>query len=186
MPQAEETNAAQSPLKIVYFGPLGAGKRTTLQQLGRLLNSGEARPSESITEVQQVLELIVKDEQFPRALTLLTLAEDETSELWLPLLRGLNGLVFVADSDPDRYTQDIQAMSALIGRLAALRIKIEFFPSIIQYNKRDLLDAISIPKFEDELNPLGLPAFNTVASESHGILESLKAVAFLANRALKA
>lgn len=185
MQEPSEINVETEPLKIVYFGPSGAGKRTTLQNLATLFKDAVVKESANTAETPGALELSLHDERFPRRLTLLTLPAVDSSNLWLPLLRGLDGLIFVADSDRNQYEQNIHAMSSIIGRLAALRIKIDYFPAVIQYNKRDLEDAVSIPKFEDELNPLGLPAFNTVATTSQGIFETLQAMAFLATRGPK-
>ncbi len=73
-------------------------------------------------------------------------------------------------------------MSELIGKLSTFRIKIEAFPFVIQYNKRDLSGALGVPSLEEELNPLGLPAFNARALAGSGVVECLNAVSFLVEK----
>ena len=100
----------------------------------------------------------------------------------MTVLRGLNGVVFVADSCDARREDNVQAMSELIGMLSTFRIKIEAFPFIIQYNKRDLSSALAVPLLEEDLNPLGLPAFNATAQDGVGVVECLNAVSFLVEK----
>jgi hypothetical protein len=166
----------------VYFGANLSGKRTNLTHIQ---DSGicTAADSESVEATSLLSLAVAANETFKRKMTLHTLTEEAVSPLWMPLLKDVHGLVFVSDSDPERYEDNVIAMSEIIGKLAAYRIKIENFPFIIQYNKRDIAGAVSIPKFEDELNPLGLPAFNAVAKDGTGVMECLKAIAYLCEKA---
>lgn len=181
-----KTPSAVDRYKIVFCGPGLAGKRTNIEQLRRrVLADGDVAPAEASGPI---LTAGVQDEKlFRKKLLLNTVADVPTSmALWSTVLRGAHGIIFVADSDCSRYHDNIQAMSDVIAQLSSFRTKIDQFPFVIQYNKRDLELAVPILKFEDELNPLGLPAFNAVAREGKGVIECLQAINLLIEKSARA
>jgi hypothetical protein len=155
-----------------------AGKRTNIEQARHKFPfAGEAAPAHVDGPI--VVAAVQDEKLFAKKLLLNTIADPPASaaaDLWTITLRGAHGIIFVADSDLARHDHNISAMSDVIARLSSFRTKIEQFPFVIQYNKRDLESPIPILKFEDELNPFGLPAFNAVAREGRGVLECLRAV----------
>ncbi|MGH9552054.1 MAG: ADP-ribosylation factor-like protein [Terriglobales bacterium] len=156
--------------KLVYFGAPGAGKRTNLSQLQQRL---EAAPVQA-TDGDGALNLSLNSLQpvAPAPVSIFTLSGVlDTAPAWGALLKGVHGVVFVADSNADRFSENLRAMTELIGRLAYYRLKIDNFPVIVQYNKRDLPNAVPVARLEEELNPFGMPAFSTVASDGTGVLE---------------
>lgn len=164
--------------KVVFCGPSLAGKRTNIEQARhKLLISSEASPADMAGPL--VVAAVQDEKLFAKRLLLNTVADPPAlaaAELWTTVLRGAHGIIFVADSDLARYDQNIKAMSEVIAWLSSFRTKIEQFPFVIQYNKRDIDSPIPIAKFEDELNPFGLPAFNAVAREGQGVVECLRAI----------
>jgi hypothetical protein len=106
-------------------------------------------------------------------------------DTWAQTMRGLHGVIFVADSQPERFDENVEAMADLIGKLASLRIKIDNFPLVVQYNKRDVEGATSITRLEESINPLGLPAFAAVAKDGIGAGECFKALNLLIEKRSK-
>jgi signal recognition particle receptor subunit beta len=93
------------------------------------------------------------------------------------ILRGVDGIVFVADSQASRFDANIESLYNLHENLDEYKLKIEDIPFVIQYNKRDMPDIISIDELEQELNPEGYPSHEAVAVTGEGVFDTLKAVA---------
>jgi hypothetical protein len=93
------------------------------------------------------------------------------------ILRGVDGVVFVADSQNSRYDANIESLYNLHENLEEYNLKIEDIPFVIQYNKRDMPDAISLEDLEMELNPERYAAFEAVAVKGEGVFDTLKGVA---------
>jgi hypothetical protein len=172
--------------KVVYFGAAGSGKRSNLQQMQKLLRLEAPLAETPIPETpipeapaNAITLKLPSSSACSKPVVVSTIEADCASSMWLTLLRDVHGVVFVADSDRARHEDNVQAMTALIAKLSTFRIKIEAFPVVIQYNKRDLSNVMAIPQMEEELNPLGLPAFNAVATTGLGVAETVNAVSFL-------
>ena len=93
------------------------------------------------------------------------------------ILKGVDGVVFVADSQVERLDANIEAMHNLYENLAEYGYDLRQIPFVIQYNKRDMPDIISIDELEQELNPEGYPSHEAVAVTGEGVFDTLKAVA---------
>ena len=92
------------------------------------------------------------------------------------ILKGVDGLVFVADSQAERAEANIEAMHNLYENLEAYGYDLEKIPFVIQYNKRDLANAMPAEELRAQLNPMGVPDFEAVAIEGKGVFETLTAV----------
>jgi mutual gliding-motility protein MglA len=92
------------------------------------------------------------------------------------ILKGVDGVVFVADSQVERLDANIEAMHNLYENLAEQGLDPRRMPFIIQYNKRDLPNAASVEELERTLNPTRVPAFEAVATRGTGVFDTLKAV----------
>ena len=95
------------------------------------------------------------------------------------VLRGVDGLVFVADSQAAKLEENIESMNNLIENLEEYGYVLEELPMIIQYNKRDLEEVSSLEELEKCLNPRGLPYFEAVAVNGIGVFDTLKAISKL-------
>jgi len=93
------------------------------------------------------------------------------------ILRGVDGIVFVADSQTARFDANIESLYNLHDNLDEYKLKIEDIPFVIQYNKRDMPDIITMEDLEQELNPEGYPSYEAVAVQGDGVFDTLKAVA---------
>src|SRR5690606_36573115 len=92
------------------------------------------------------------------------------------ILKGVDGVVFVADSQLERYDANIEAMHNLYDNLAEQGMDPRGMPFVIQYNKRDLPNAARVEALQRALNPTAVPAFEAVATRGTGVFDTLKAV----------
>jgi signal recognition particle receptor subunit beta len=100
------------------------------------------------------------------------------------ILKGVDGLIFVADSQPHRAEANIEAMHNLYENLEAYGYDLSTIPFVIQYNKRDLADSIPVKDLRAQLNVGGVPDFEAVAVEGAGVFDTLKAVSKMVVRTL--
>ena len=100
------------------------------------------------------------------------------------ILKGVDGIIFVADSQIERFEDNIESMENLIENLKEYNLSLDKIPFVIQYNKRDLPNIAPIEELEKALNILKVPSFEAVATEGIGVFETLKAVAKLVLRIL--
>ncbi|MBU2503201.1 MAG: ADP-ribosylation factor-like protein [bacterium] len=101
------------------------------------------------------------------------------------ILRGVDGIVFVADSSEARFDANIEALYNLHENLKEYDLNLEQIPFVIQWNKRDMPDAIPVAELNEELNPEGFENFEAVAVNGVGVFDTLKCVAKLVLRQLQ-
>jgi hypothetical protein len=90
------------------------------------------------------------------------------------ILRGVDGVIFVADSQRDRLDANIESLYELERSLDRQGTQLAKLPAVIQYNKRDLEFICDLTVMERELNPLGFPQFEAVATRGEGVVDTLK------------
>ena len=95
------------------------------------------------------------------------------------VLRGVDGLVFVADSQVAKLEENIESMNNLVENLEEYGYVLEELPMIMQYNKRDLEEISTIEELEKALNPRGLPYYEAVAVTGEGVFDTLKGISKL-------
>jgi mutual gliding-motility protein MglA len=100
------------------------------------------------------------------------------------ILKGVDGIVFVADSQPERLDANIAAMENLYENLSDYGYDPTALPIVLQWNKRDLPNALPVDELEAELNPDGLPASEAVAVKGTGVFDTLKIVSKLVLKSL--
>jgi len=100
------------------------------------------------------------------------------------ILKGVDGLIFVADSQRSRLEANIEAMHNLYENMESYGYDIETIPFVIQYNKRDLPDIMSPEELRSVLNPVGVPDLEAVAIEGEGVFQTLSAVSKLVVKSL--
>jgi signal recognition particle receptor subunit beta len=172
-------------VKVVYYGPGLCGKTTNIQYIyDKVSPDTKGKLITLATEMDRTLffdflplELgTVKG--FRTRFHLYTVPGqvyyDASRKL---ILRGVDGIVFVADSQKSRYDANIESVYNLHENLGEYNLKLDEIPYAIQYNKRDLPDIIAVEDLEQELNPQHLPSFEAVAVKGVGVFDTLKAVA---------
>jgi len=92
------------------------------------------------------------------------------------ILNGVDGVVFVADSQKDRMEGNIETLLDLEKNLQEMNQTLENFPWVIQYNKRDLPNAESLDVLQKRLNLFNVPYFEAVAIKGVGVFDTLKAI----------
>ena len=184
---AREINA-----KVVYYGPGLCGKTTNLQHVfGRTRPDAKGKLITLATETERTLffDFLPIDlgsvRGFKVRLHLYTVPGqvfyDASRKL---VLRGADGIVFVADSQTSRFEANVESLDNLNSNLEATGGSLAKLPYVIQYNKRDLPEIDSVDKLRAELNPLGVPEFEACASTGVGVFETLKGVSKLVLRRL--
>lgn len=100
------------------------------------------------------------------------------------ILKGVDGVIFVADSQAERMEANIEAMHNLYENLESYGYDLTNIPFAMQYNKRDLPNAMSMGDLRSQLNPMGVPDFEGVAIEGRGVFETLGSVSKMVVQAL--
>jgi hypothetical protein len=95
------------------------------------------------------------------------------------ILKGVDGLVFVADSQASRAEANIESMHNLYENLETYGYDLESIPFAIQYNKRDMDGVLSPEDLRAQINPMGVPDFEGTAIEGKGVFETLSCVSKL-------
>jgi len=100
------------------------------------------------------------------------------------ILKGVDGVIFVADSQRERMEANIEAMHNLYENLESYGYDLSKIPFSIQYNKRDLPGAMPVEELRAQLNPMGVPDFEGIAIEGKGVFETLSSVSKMVVEAL--
>jgi hypothetical protein len=93
------------------------------------------------------------------------------------VLQGVDGVIFVADSDPDKMDENIESYANLIENLTEYGKDVRELPHVIQFNKRDLPNALPVAEIDKKLNKFGVPTFEAVAYTGEGVFPTLKTLA---------
>jgi signal recognition particle receptor subunit beta len=179
--------------KIVYYGPGLCGKTTNLQYIYKKTNPDSKGKMISLaTETERTLFFdflplaLGEIRGFKTRFHLYTVPGqvfyDASRKL---ILKGVDGVVFVADSQIERMEANIESMENLRLNLAEQGYNLDAVPFIIQYNKRDLPNVVPVEEMKKSLNPKGLLDFEAVASEGTGVFDTLKSIAKLVIMELK-
>ena len=92
------------------------------------------------------------------------------------VLRGVDGVVFVADSQPDKMDENIESLTNLGDNLIEYGYSLDTISVVIQYNKRDLPGVLSVEELNQQLNPRGWPHFEASATIGNGVFDTLKMI----------
>jgi hypothetical protein len=102
------------------------------------------------------------------------------------VLQGVDGVIFVADSGPDAMEANLEALRNLEENLNEYGKSLATLPHVIQFNKRDLPEVVSLEEMQAKLNPHGAPTFEAVAFNGQGVFPTLKGLATLVLRNIQA
>lgn len=175
-------NAKEIHCKVVYYGPSLGGKTTNLQWIyQKTLSPDKSDLQQLPTDVERTLFFdflpmeIGEIRGFRTRFHLYTVpgqvVYDASRRL---ILKGLDGIIFVADSQAERMEENIQSLNNLERNLEQQGYDIRNIPLSIQYNKRDLPNALPISQLRTTLNRYNAPDFEGTAREGHGVFEALK------------
>jgi hypothetical protein len=174
-------------LKIVYYGPGRGGKTTNLEQVhanlgsvqekGKLISLATSSDRTLFFDFLPIEAMAIKG--FRTKFQLYTVPGqviyNTTRQL---VLRGVDGLIFVADSQYEKMAENAESFQNLEDNLKALKLDLAGIPYVLQYNKRDLASAAPVDYMEFLLNnrDVRVPSFTSVASKCEGVFESLNMI----------
>ncbi|PKO16996.1 gliding-motility protein MglA [candidate division BRC1 bacterium HGW-BRC1-1] len=170
--------------KIVYCGPSLGGKTTNIKAIYSAL------PSPHKSELQIIdtnddrtlffdyfsLDLAQICGMRARFLVYAVPGQDYYKATRKMVLQGVDGIVFVADSDASRMDENIASLADLKALLIEHGYDYQSMPLVIQLNKRDLPSTLSVNEMLAALNDKGVPHFESVAIDSIGVVETFKAI----------
>ena len=167
--------------KIVYYGPGLSGKTTNIEMIHKMLRPDQKGRLISLpTETDRTLffDFLPIDlgqiKGFKVRYHLYTVPGqvfyNATRRL---VLQGVDGVVFVADSQRDMTGSNMESLKNLIDNLSSYGKKLEELPFVIQYNKRDLKNVMTVQEMDAELNYMSVPTYEAVAPAGKGVTETL-------------
>jgi signal recognition particle receptor subunit beta len=179
--------AREVTAKIVYYGPGRSGKTSNLQYVHAFVPDERKGPMVSLaTETDRTLffDFLPLDlgtiSGFRTRMQLYTVPGqvyyNATRRL---VLRGADGVVFVADSQPEQWDENIESLRNLHENLLEEEIDLKTFPMVLQYNKRDLPGVLPIAELDETLNFRNAPAFPAAAVSGEGVFDTLKSASKL-------
>src|SRR5215216_5464563 len=169
--------------KIVYYGPGLCGKTTNLQYIFDKTNpAAKGKLISLATETDRTLFFdflpleLGTVRGFKTRFHLYTVPGqvfyDASRKL---ILKGVDGVVFVADSQIGRIEANLESLENLRTNLSEQGYQLDKLPYVIQYNKRDLPEVASMEELKQLLNPTNVPEFEGVARTGVGVFDTLKA-----------
>lgn len=170
-------------LKIVYYGPAFSGKTTTLEYIHAKTNP-ELRGD--LVKLKTRKERTVYFDFMQLELGRIKGLKPKFKLYTVPgqaiygasrklVLRGVDGVVYVVDSQWERLMANLETMRDLEENLLGLGYDPESFPFVLQFNKRDLPNIAPIELLRTQLGRDGVPCFASVATQGIGVLDTLKA-----------
>jgi mutual gliding-motility protein MglA len=179
--------------KIVYYGPGLCGKTTNLQYIYERTNpEAKGKMISLATETERTLFFdflplsLGEIRGFKTRFHLYTVPGqvfyDASRKL---ILKGVDGVIFVADSQIERLEANQESVENLRTNLAEQGYSLEKVPYVIQYNKRDLPNTVPVEELRALLNPTTVPDFEANARSGAGVFDTLKAVSKLVLSELK-
>lgn len=175
-------------IKIVYYGPGLSGKTTNLRYIYTNMDAdfrGELICLETDAERTLFFDLLpIKAgiiDDFKIHLQLMTVpGQVFYAASRKSVLKGVDGIVFVADSQIPLLDANLESFDGLRKNLLEYHADLNIIPLVFQYNKRDLDNLIPVETFNSLLNPSGFPYIETCAIKGKGVFETLKEITKLA------
>jgi signal recognition particle receptor subunit beta len=177
-------NAKEIHCKIVYYGPSLSGKTTNMQWV---YNKSVAQDKSQMVELPTDVERTLFFDFLPMGIGEIRGFNTRFHIYTVPgqvvyeasrrmIMKGLDGIIFVADSQLERMEENLQSLKSLQQNLERDGYDIRNIPLVIQYNKRDLPNALPLAELRSALNMYNSPDFEASAREGKGVFEALNTV----------
>lgn len=171
-------------LKIVYYGPGLSGKTTNLYYIYNNINPSLRSDLITLkTREERTLFFDFLQLEFGKILgkkprfNLYTVpGQVYYKQSRKIILSGVDGIVFVADSQVERMDDNLDTLFDLEKNLIAMGQTLENLPLVIQFNKWDLPNRYHLDTLQERLNFYQVPNFKSVATKGTGVFETLKAI----------
>lgn len=176
-------------VKIVYYGPAKSGKTTNLEQIHSNVQVPNPDAKGKMTSLATSSDRTLFFDFFPLEAVAIKGFKTKFALFTVPgqviynatrqiVLRGVDGIVFVADSQYDKMEENIETFHHLQENLKALNLNLDEIPYVMQYNKRDLPDVAPVEYLEFLLNnrEVQVPHFEAAAANCEGVFETLNMI----------
>ncbi len=171
-------------LKVVYYGTGMGGKTTNLKGL---YDKTDPKLRGKMMSLATQTDRTLFFDCVPMALGKIKNLETRFNFYTVPgqsfynlsrtaILKDVDGLVFVADSQVERFEANVDSLINLEENLAEFKLQLAGVPHVIQYNKRDLSPISSVEELRRELNKYKVPDFEAIACRGVGVFEAMRAV----------
>ncbi|HKP53544.1 MAG TPA: GTPase domain-containing protein [Chloroflexia bacterium] len=170
--------------KLVYYGPGLSGKTTNLKYIFSAVPTGARGDLLSIdTETERTLffDFLPLDlgrvHGYQVRFHIYTVPGQVLYERTrVAVLNGADGIVFVADSQRSKLGENVRSLQELARNLTQQGKRFLDFPIVLQYNKRDMPDALPLEILEKYLNSMKVPAYEAVAAKGVGVFDTLRTI----------
>ncbi len=176
-------------VKIVYYGPAKSGKTTNLEQIHTNVQVPDTSSKGKLTSLATSSDRTLFFDFFPIEAVAIRGFKTKFALFTVPgqviynatrqiVLRGVDGIVFVADSQYDKMEENVETFKHLEENLKTLNLNLADIPYVMQYNKRDLPDAAPLEYMDFALNnrEVQVPSFEASASNCSGVFETLNMI----------
>jgi len=176
-------------VKIVYYGPAKSGKTTNLEQVHSNVQVPNPDAKGKMTSLATSSDRTLFFDFFPLEAVAIKGFKTKFALFTVPgqviynatrqiVLRGVDGIVFVADSQYEKMEENIETFNHLQENLKALNLSLDDIPYVMQYNKRDLPDVAPVEYLEFLLNnrEVQVPYFEAAAANCEGVFETLNMI----------
>lgn len=172
--------------KIVYYGPPRGGKSSSIRSICDTVKKETQGELVSLTSEKDrtlyfdfVPLTLGKISDYTLRLHLYTVPGEVAYDANRKIIsKGVDGVVFVADSQLEKTEHNLQSIRELKGILSDEGVDLKDLPLVIQYNKRDLSNAVPVSELRNLLNPQKVPDFETIAHKGIGVYDALKSVGY--------
>jgi signal recognition particle receptor subunit beta len=176
-------------VKIVYYGPAKSGKTTNLEQVHANVQTPNPEAKGKMTSLATSSDRTLFFDFFPLEAVAIKGFKTKFALFTVPgqviynatrqiVLRGVDGIVFVADSQYDKMEENIETFRHLEENLKTLNLHLDEIPYVMQYNKRDLPDVAPVEYLDFLLNnrEVQVPTFEAAAAQCDGVFETLNMI----------
>jgi mutual gliding-motility protein MglA len=176
-------------VKIVYYGPAKSGKTTNLEQVHSNVQVPNQASKGKMTSLATSSDRTLFFDFFPLEAVAIKGFKTKFALFTVPgqviynatrqiVLRGVDGIVFVADSQYEKMEENVETFKHLEDNLKTLNLNLDEIPYVMQYNKRDLGEVAPVEYLDFVLNnrEVQVPSFEASASNCHGVFETLNMI----------
>ena len=176
-------------VKIVYYGPAKSGKTTNLESLHANIQTEDQKPKNKIVSLATSSDRTLFFDFFPLETVSVKGYRTKFQLYTVPgqviynttrqlVLRGVDGIVFVADSQYDKMEENVESFKNLEDNLKTLKLDLGEIPYVLQYNKQDMPNPAPTDYMDFLLNnrDVQVPSFPATATKCEGVFETLNSI----------
>ena len=176
-------------VKIVYYGPAKSGKTTNLESIFGNVQTANPESKTKIVSLATSSDRTLFFDFFPLETVTIKGYKTKFQLYTVPgqviynttrqlVLRGVDGLVFVADSTYEKMEENVESLKNMEDNLKTLKLNLADIPYVLQYNKRDSANPAPIEYMDFLLNnrDVQVPSFPAIAPKCEGVFETLNAI----------